>query len=50
MQDSGHTTHELGPALRAGTQQKKSMVTKWQYHAEQHELHKVTQVHKAWRD
>lgn len=50
MEDSGHTTHELGTALRAGTQQEKSIFTKWQHHAEQHELHKVTQVHKAWGD
>lgn len=40
MEDSGHTTHELGTALRAGTQQEKSIFTKCQHHAEQHELHK----------
>lgn len=40
MDDSGHTTHELGWALRAGTQQKKRMFTKYQHRAERHELHK----------
>lgn len=40
MEDSGHTTHELGWALRTGTQQKKRMFTKCQHHAERHELHK----------